>query len=413
MDINTSNGLFSRESLAGYDRARMSSAVVTVVGLGAGGCNVVQTLALAGVRQLRLIDYDNVEPSNLTRSPLFDRRRLAGKRVRFKAREAAMGALANSYADDPIVHFAVARFEELGLGAVAGSSVVVAAVDSLRVRALLADATRLLGIPLVELGFAASRGQVSVFPNRAGDEACWRCLHPDVEDGVASCTLYAQRVAESGAIPATQSLAAVMGALAAEQTIQAVHQQFPLGGKAFFLDIRTGQTRLLQLTTDPNCPGVHRRIGEIQPLAVRNKEPLQAVLKAARAFATEPVVQLPAPFVVEMPCASCGTSVEVGKPLWDVHEPPHCTVCPELPQLGGRGMVVTSTVAAGHSLAQRQCSSLGLPPAAIFEIEDRATGDLHAVKLSGDIDDLFETRKQERNTKAESAIEYGETEKQE
>ncbi|MGB8294692.1 MAG: ThiF family adenylyltransferase [Polyangia bacterium] len=413
MDINTSNGLFSRETLAGYDRARMSSAIVTVVGLGAGGCNAGQTMALAGVNELRLIDFDSVEASNLTRSPLFDRRRLAGKRVRFKAREAAMGALANSYADDPIVRFAVARFEEVGLGALVGSDVVIAAVDSLRVRALLADATRLLGIPLVELGFSGSRGQVSVFPNRVGDEACWRCLNPEVEDGAASCVLYARRVAEAGAIPATQSLAAVLGALAAEHAIQAIHQRFPLGGKAFFLDLHTGQTRVLHLTTDPNCPGVHRRLGEIRPLAVRCEEPLRAVLEAARSFVTEPVVQLPAPFIVEMPCALCGASIEIGKPLWGVHQPPGCTKCPELPQLGDRGMVVASTVAGDHSLVQRRCHTLGLPPAAVFEIEDRATGELHAVKLSGDIDDLFETRRQERNTRATSATEKNEDTKQE
>ena len=98
MDINISSGLFSREALAGYDPERLSSAKVAVVGLGAAGSNVVQTLALAGVGELRLIDFDVVEPTNLTRSPLFDRRRLAGKKTRFKAREAGLGALARANA---------------------------------------------------------------------------------------------------------------------------------------------------------------------------------------------------------------------------------------------------------------------------------------------------------------------------
>lgn len=413
MDIDINSGLFSRETLAGYDRGRMSSAVVTVVGLGAGGCNVVQTLALAGVREIRLIDFDTVEPSNLTRSPLFDRRRLAGKRTRYKAREAALGALACSYAADPIVRFAIARFEEVGLGALVGSDVVIAAVDSLRIRALVADATRLLGIPMVELGFSGSRGQISVFPNTGGDEPCWRCLHPEVVDGIASCTLYAQGVVESGAIPATQPLAAVQGALAAEHGIQAVHGRFPLGGRAFFLDLHTGQSRVLHLTTDPDCPGVHRRLVGVRPLAVRSEEPVRAVLEAVREFTTEPVMHLPAPYVVEMPCAACGSPIEIGKPVWAVTQPPRCAKCPDLPRLGDSGIVVASTVAGDDPLAQRRCRALGLPPAAIFEVEDRATGAMHVVSLAGGLDDLFETRRRESNAPASLGINKDEEHRQE
>jgi molybdopterin/thiamine biosynthesis adenylyltransferase len=413
MDISISSGLFSRETLAGYDRECMSSAVATVVGLGAGGCNAVQTLGLAGVHELRLIDFDTVEPSNLTRSPLFDRRRLAGKRTRYKAREAALGALACSYAADPVVRSAIARFEEVGLGALVGSDVVVATVDSLRIRALLADATRMLGIPMVELGFSESRGQISVFPNTAGDEPCWRCLHPEVVDGVASCTLYAQGVVESGAIPATQPLAAVLGALAAEHGIQAVHGRFPLGGRAMFLDLHTGQSRVLHLTTDPDCPGVHRRLAGVRPLAVRSEEPVRAVLEAVREFTTEPVIHLPAPYVVEMPCAACGSPIEIGKPVWGVTQPPRCAKCPDLPRLGDSGIVVASTVAGDDPLAQRRCRTLGLPPAAIFEVEDRATGAMHVVSLAGGLDDLFETRRRDRNAPASLGINKDEEHREE
>ncbi len=92
--MDTTTGLFDRERLAGYDPQLLNQAYVAVVGLGAAGCNIVQTLALSGVGNLGLVDFDVVEASNLTRSPLFDRRRLQGQRPRFKAREAALGALA-------------------------------------------------------------------------------------------------------------------------------------------------------------------------------------------------------------------------------------------------------------------------------------------------------------------------------
>jgi molybdopterin/thiamine biosynthesis adenylyltransferase len=377
--------------------------------LGAAGCNVVQTLALAGVREFRLIDFDLVEPSNLTRSPLFDRRRLAGKKARFKAREAGLGALACSYAADPIVRFKIGRFEEVGLGGLVGAHAVIAAVDSLRVRALLADATQLLGIPLVEVGFSGTRGQVSIFANADNDEPCWRCLHPRVEDGVASCTLYAKRVLAEGSVPSTQSLAAFLGALAAEHGIQAVHRRFPLGGRALYLDMHSGHANVLVLTADPCCPGVHRRLGPIRPLTVSCEDTVRDVIKAARSFATDPVVHLPAAFVSEMPCAQCGSPVEVAKPVWAVAQPPICEKCPELPQLGDRGVVVTTTVLESDLLAQRRCRSLGLSAGAILEIEDGSTGEMHAVQLAGDLDDIFEVLRRRSNTASRPSIDMEET----
>jgi hypothetical protein len=60
-------------------------------------------------------------------------------------------------------------------------------------------------------------------------------------------------------------------------------------------------------------------------------------------------------------------------------------------------MVVAPTVSTNDPLAQRRCRTLGIPPAAIFEIEDRATGEMHAVKLAGSLDDLFDVQRRGGN----------------
>ncbi len=60
---------FSRTRLLFGDDglARLRDAHVTVVGLGAVGSYVVEGLARAGVGSLRLVDFDNVAPSNINR----------------------------------------------------------------------------------------------------------------------------------------------------------------------------------------------------------------------------------------------------------------------------------------------------------------------------------------------------------
>lgn len=63
---------FSRtKRLLGEDSfKRLSERRVTVVGLGAVGGYVVEGLARAGVRQLRLIDFDTIQPTNINRQIL-------------------------------------------------------------------------------------------------------------------------------------------------------------------------------------------------------------------------------------------------------------------------------------------------------------------------------------------------------
>src|SRR5438552_392866 len=109
MTIAIDDELFSREARAGYDRARLDRGVGVLVGAGALGNNVAQTLALCGLGELRIIDFDHVARSNLTRAPLFRPERLRGARPRPKAHELALGFLAHAYATAPVVRAAAAR----------------------------------------------------------------------------------------------------------------------------------------------------------------------------------------------------------------------------------------------------------------------------------------------------------------
>lgn len=386
--------IFSRETLAGYDRKRLSQAVIVVVGAGAAGSNFVQTTALAGVGEHRVIDFDVVERSNLTRSPFFRRPGTGDASPRFKARELARGVLATSYAESPVVRYATTRVETLGYGAFQGADVIVAAVDSHPVRAYLADAARFLGIPLIEMGFSGFEGQVSVFRNATSDEPCWRCLMPHVSHGGFSCTAYARRVAESGRVPATQTVAAVVGSLAAEAAIAAVHREFPLGGRILSFNVRSGRSRVLAITPNPSCPGVHRLVGSVMELAARHDEPLASALSQARAFASEPVALLPSPIVVEAPCERCGTRVIVQRPACSLRDPPSCPSCEaSQPSAAPASAIVVGSLGADHPLARMKAAKLGLPACAVFEIEDAATRELHAVRLAGSVDDLFVTKR--------------------
>src|SRR6185312_4324382 len=67
-----SNERFSRhEAIRGWSQKRLSEARVLVVGCGALGNEALKNLALLGVGEVGVIDFDVIELSNLTRCVLF------------------------------------------------------------------------------------------------------------------------------------------------------------------------------------------------------------------------------------------------------------------------------------------------------------------------------------------------------
>jgi molybdopterin-synthase adenylyltransferase len=382
------NDVLSRERAAGYELDALGSGSVLVVGGGATGSNVVQTIALSGVADIVLVDDDVVEPSNLSRSPLVRKDRTRGSKARFKAREMLLGVRELGVNTQPRLRYAIARVQELGLGLIRHAKVVVACVDNIEARAWLAGATRLVGVPMVEIGLWGTKGHVSVFPNRSGDP-CWRCLHPDASEGGVSCRVLAQGLVNQGMAPATQSVASVLGSLGAEATIQALHGRFPLSNQMLQIDVRTGTSRLFEIPVEPTCPGQHDVLDTIAQVDVTPDAPLEELFASLPADWAEPVVVLPSPFVLSFPCRSCGRSVRVRKPesaRWSV---PECATCGDQPPDQAREPEIVAQVRRGEQLGRTSCRRLGLRATAIVRTFDAATGAEHALQLAGSIDDLL------------------------
>jgi molybdopterin/thiamine biosynthesis adenylyltransferase len=66
---------YSRLRLIGWwDQEKLAKARILVVGAGALGNEVLKNLALLGVGEIYLTDFDHIEKSNLTRSVVFRQR---------------------------------------------------------------------------------------------------------------------------------------------------------------------------------------------------------------------------------------------------------------------------------------------------------------------------------------------------
>jgi adenylyltransferase/sulfurtransferase len=127
----------------------------------------------------------------------------------------------------------------------AGADVVVDGSDNFATRLAVADAARVLHIPLVSAAVGQFDGQLGVFRGWEADKPCYRCLvghDPDRPD--ISC-------ADQGVLGA---LTGTLGSLAAIEAIRAI---VPFGadpaGNLLLIDALHFRFRTIGLPKDPGC----------------------------------------------------------------------------------------------------------------------------------------------------------------
>jgi len=414
--LETDNQIFSRERFAGYDPERMSNSVVLVVGAGALGQNTALNLALAGIGEIRIVDQDQFEEHNRTRSPAYplpEEQELYGMN---KAQAVACKLRRLMTAPKPVMRYAHNWIQELGDGAFDGVSVVVSCVDSQLARAYLSDKARQHGLPFVEGGLDADNLTLTTFPALKSDEAdtvpCWRCSHSDLR-GSFSCRNYAANAEAAGIVPAVQNAAAVLGGLQSEAAIVALHPELRPAGwpRALDLNTRTWHSRTVKLARDSRCFGVHRALdAESVDLQTAADDSVAHLLEELAEHCGGPArLWLPVKTYFKLvwtaPCTHCGSSAAVRAPEWRWKMKPLCVAC------GGPFAVLNSSVPSSPKIypeltlrsnpdvLKASCRQIGLPPRALAEVsmrspsgassEERASTSLF--KLSGSLNEIFES----------------------
>ncbi|MEM6691030.1 MAG: ThiF family adenylyltransferase [Planctomycetota bacterium] len=226
------------------DSQRIRASRVAVVGLGALGSVVAEILARAGVGELRLIDRDVVEWSNLQRQALYNEE---DARQAIPKSEAAANHLARINGDVELVpHVLDLQPHNLAipLGRV---DLIIDGSDNFAVRLLVNDWALSKGIPWVHGGCVGSSGQVRAF--LPGERTCFRCLVPDVPPASAMETCDTAGVLG----PATHLIASMQAAEAIK--ILSGHTEM-VQREVTHIDLWTG--KVLKVALKPNdavpCP---------------------------------------------------------------------------------------------------------------------------------------------------------------
>ena len=217
---------------------KLLNARVLIVGLGGLGSPVAMYLAAAGVGNLILADFDEVDLSNLQRQIIHNNDRLGHN----KARSAAQTLCAiNPEINITCIESKLdaASLKEL----VASVDVVADCTDNFAIRFALNAACVAAKVPLVSGAAIRLEGQVAIFDS-ANNSPCYRCLYEENDDDLSCAT--------NGVLA---PLVGVIGSMQALETIKLiVGFGTNLAGRLLIFDARHSQWRELKLPRDPDCP---------------------------------------------------------------------------------------------------------------------------------------------------------------
>ncbi|MDQ0340382.1 adenylyltransferase/sulfurtransferase [Caldalkalibacillus uzonensis] len=159
------------------EQASLKNKKAAIIGVGALGSVTAQHLLRLGIGELRLIDRDIVELTNLGRQVLYTEADAHSRLPKAIAAQKRLQAINSSVRISAHVQDAnPATIEEL----VKGCDLILDGTDNMRTRFLINDVSVKLNIPWIYGGAVASRGVVACF--LPGRTPCLRCMFHEPDE---------------------------------------------------------------------------------------------------------------------------------------------------------------------------------------------------------------------------------------
>jgi len=225
--------------VGGKGQRKLLDARVLIVGAGGLGSPIALYLAAAGVGTLGIVDFDQVDLSNLQRQIMHHVHDVGRPKV-----TSAAETVAEINPDAKVVTYPVRLSSDNVIDIIAGYDIVVDGCDNFPTRYLVNDACVWNGKPYVYGSIFRFEGQTSVFYPGKG---CYRCLFPTPPPPgmVPSCQ-------EAGVLGVLPGVVGVIQATEVVKLILGIGE--PLVGRLLLYDALAMEFREVKIRRDENCP---------------------------------------------------------------------------------------------------------------------------------------------------------------
>mgnify|MGYP001171429193 FL=1 len=353
------------------------NATVLVIGAGALGNEVIKNLALMGIGNILIADFDTIEDSNLSRSVLF-RTSDRGRRKVDAAAEAvkALNPDVKVKAWHGNINF------EMGLGVFRHVDVIVGCLDNREARLSINRFSWAINRPWVDGAIQELMGIVRVF--RPGEGACYECTLTDMDYQIInlrySCPLLARQDILMGKVPTTPTSASIVAAFETQEALKLIHDMEVQPGKALMINGLTNDIYMTEYPVKEYCMS-HSRLEPIEelPEATAAGTTVAEILAIARErLGDAAVLEFDSELVVSMTCGACGNVEPIFKRMARLYEDE--AICPNCG--AKREMNMTHRITGDEDFLERTFAKMDVPPLGI--IRARNGGERVYFELTGD-----------------------------
>jgi adenylyltransferase/sulfurtransferase len=372
------------ELISWWEREKVQSARVLVVGAGALGNEVIKNLTLMGVGHIFLVDFDTVEAANLSRSVFF--------REDDTGHTKAEVVAARAKALNPDVRIQYLHGDvttQLGLGIIRRMDVVIGCLDNREARLAVNRFCYWMNKPWVDGAIQELQGLARVFVPGAG--ACYECtLTEQARRELSlrySCPLLARTDILLGKVPTTPTIASFIGAIEAQEALKLIHGLPVEAGKVIHYNGRTNDMYTSAYLPRDDCES-HWVYGQVTDLPLRAEHTtLAELLRLVQAdLGDEAAIELDQELIVALECRVCGTTDRVLKPLAEVSlRAAHCPTCGEL-----RETHMTHRITGEEDFLDRTLASVGVPPLHILRAHNAE--EYRFYEMTGDLPEALHFR---------------------
>jgi len=218
---------------------RLQRSRVLIVGLGGLGSPVALYLAGAGVGELHLADFDEVDVTNLQRQILHDTASVGASKV-----DSALQRLSALNPEVRLVAHRQALDDEALVEAVGAVDLVLDCSDNFATREAVNRACVRQEKPLVSGAAIRLEGQLTVFDTRQAHSPCYHCLYGHGSEAELTCS-------EAGVLGPLVGLVGSLQALEALKVLAGFGET--LVGRLLLIDALGTRLRELRVKRDPAC----------------------------------------------------------------------------------------------------------------------------------------------------------------
>ncbi len=355
------------------------NATILVVGAGALGNEVLKNLALMGIGNILIADFDTIEDSNLSRSVLFR----ASDRGRRKV-DAAAERVKELNPDVNVKTWHGNINFEMGLGAFRHVDAIVGCLDNREARLSINRFSWQINRPWVDGAIQELMGIVRVF--WPGQGACYECTLTDLDYQIInlrySCPLLARENILQGKVPTTPTSASIVAAMQTQEALKLIHNMEVQPGKAVMINGLTNDIYTTEYPVKDGCMS-HARLEPIVALegATAVSTTLAELLTIAKEkLADDAVLEFDGEIVTTMYCLDCGEQFPIFRKMARLYE--NDSTCPNCG--GRREMNLTHRVNGSEDFLDRALAEMDVPPLGIIRARSASQKASIYLELTGD-----------------------------